>query len=286
MPIRIYDKTSAGRRFSSVNLNSEVTKNAPEKSLLRPLPKSGGRNHSGKITMRGRGGGAKRMLRVIDFKRIDRDGVEGTVVGIEYDPNRTSHIALIKYTDGVKRYIIAPIGLKPNDTIVATTKTAADPKVGNNMPLKFIPTGLAVHNIELIPGRGGQMCRSAGNYARLLNKEGDYATLMLPSGEQRMVHINCRATIGEVGNPDMQNVRWGKAGRMRYLGRRPITRGVAKSHNAHPLGGGSGRSKGNRPPCSPSGVLAKGGRTRNKRKHSTKLIIRRRVSKRYGQVSK
>jgi large subunit ribosomal protein L2 len=286
MPIRIYDKTSAGRRFSSVNLNTEVTKKDPEKSLLRPLKKSGGRNHSGKITVRGRGGGAKRNYRVIDFRRLDREGLEAVVVGVEYDPNRTAHIALLKYSDGVKRYIIAPMGIKPGDKLVSTTDVASEPKVGNAMPLKFIPTGLAVHCVELKPGKGGQMCRSAGNYARLTNKEGDYATLVLPSGEQRMVHINCRATIGEIGNIDMQNVRWGKAGRMRHLGKRPITRGVAKSHNAHPLGGGSGRSKGNRPPCSPSGVLAKGGRTRDKRKHSTKLIIRRRMSTRYGQVSK
>ncbi|MBY0307965.1 MAG: 50S ribosomal protein L2, partial [Phycisphaerales bacterium] len=201
------------------------------------------------------------------------------------DPNRTAHIALVEYTDGVKRYILAPIGLKPGTMIVASAE-AVEPKVGNSMALKHIPTGLAVHCVELQPGKGGQICRSAGNYARLTNKEGDYATLVLPSGEQRMVSVNCRATIGEVGNPDMQNVRWGKAGRMRHLGRRPITRGVAKSHNAHPLGGGSGRSKGNRPPVSPSGVLAKGGRTRNKRKHSTKMIIRRRVSTRYGVVSK
>lgn len=285
MPIRIYDKTSAGRRFSSVNLNTEVTKKKPEGSLLRALPKSGGRNHSGKITVRGRGGGAKRRYRVIDFRRADRDGIMGKVVGIEYDPNRTAHIALIEYTDGVKRYILAPVGLKTGATIVASTQ-AVEPKVGNSMLLKHIPTGLAVHCVEIVQGKGGQICRSAGNYARLTNKEGDYATLVFPSGEQRMVSVNCRATIGEVGNVDMQNVRWGKAGRMRHLGRRPITRGVAKSHNAHPLGGGSGRSKGNRPPCSPSGVLAKGGRTRNKRKHSTKLIIRRRVSTRYGVVSK
>lgn len=286
MPIRIYDKTSAGRRFSSVNLNSEVTKFSPEKSLLRPLTKSGGRNHSGKITMRGRGGGAKRNYRMIDFRRMDRDGVVGKVVGVEYDPNRSGHIALIQYTDGVKRYIMAPVGMKPGDTVESSGAVAVDPKVGNNMPLKFIPTGLAVHCVELVPGRGGQICRSAGMYARLLNKEGKYATIMLPSGEQRMVHIECRATIGEVGNPDNAQVRYGKAGRMRHLGKRPITRGVAKSHNAHPLGGGSGRSKGNRPPCGPTGVLAKGGRTRNKKKHSTKLIIRRRVSTRYGQVSK
>ncbi|MGD9689398.1 MAG: 50S ribosomal protein L2 [Phycisphaerales bacterium] len=286
MGIRIYDKTSAGRRFSSVVTNEEVTKFSPERSLTTPLPKSGGRNHSGKITMRGRGGGAKRLYRQIDFKRLDRDGVVGKVIGIEYDPNRTSHIALIEYTDKIRRYIIAPVGLKTGDTIVSSATTAVDPKVGNCMPLKLIPTGLSIHCVELKPGRGAQMCRSAGMYARLSNKEGNYATLILPSGETRMVHVDCRATIGEVGNTEQVNVRWGKAGRMRHLGRRPITRGVAKSHNAHPLGGGSGRSKGNRPPCGPTGVLAKGGRTRNKRKHSTKMIIRRRVSTRYGVVSK
>ncbi|MBA4027666.1 MAG: 50S ribosomal protein L2 [Planctomyces sp.] len=286
MPIRIYNKTSAGRRFASVNLHAEVTKSKPEKSLLRPLPKSGGRNHSGKITVRGRGGGAKRRYRVIDFKRYDRDGQPGTVVGIEYDPNRTCHIALVRYPDNVKRYIIAPLGLKPGDTVRSGDSGNLDPDVGNSMPLRHIPTGLAVHVVEMVPGKGGQLCRSAGMYARLLNKEGRYATLLLPSGEQRMVHIDCRATIGEVGNADHQNVRLGKAGKTRHLGRRPITRGVAKSHNAHPLGGGSGRSKGNRPPVSPSGVLAKGGRTRDKKKHSTKLIIRRRVSTRYGVVSK
>jgi large subunit ribosomal protein L2 len=284
MPIRIYDKTSAGRRFSSVNLNSEVTKTTPEKSLLKPLGKTGGRNNSGKVTSRGRGGGAKRRYRVIDFKRVDRDGQEAIVVGIEYDPNRTCHIALIQFADKSKRYILAPKGLTAGDKIVSHTTEAVEPKVGNSMPLKYIPTGLAIHSVELRPGKGAQICRSAGMYAQLMNKEGAFATIMLPSGEQRMVPVECRATIGEVGNADQQNVRWGKAGRMRHLGRRPITRGVAKSHNAHPLGGGSGRSKGNRPPCGPSGVLSKGGRTRNRRKHSTKLIIRRRVSKRYGQV--
>lgn len=286
MPIRIYDKTSAGRRFSSVNLNAEVTKHAPHKPLLSPLPKKGGRNHSGKIVSRGRGGGAKRMYRQVDFRRADRDGVVGTVVGIEYDPNRTAHVALVKYADGVTRYILAPVGLKAGATIRSSATEAVDPSVGNNMPIRLIPTGLSLHCIEMVPGKGGQLCRSAGMYARLANKEGKYATLVLPSGETRMVHVDCRATIGEVGNTDQVNVRWGKAGRMRHLGRRPITRGVAKSHNAHPLGGGSGRSKGNRPPCGPTGVLAKGGRTRNKRKHSTKLIIRRRVSSRYGIVSK
>lgn len=286
MGIRIYDKTSAGRRFSSVVTNEEVTKFSPERSLTTPLPKKGGRNHSGKITMRGRGGGAKRLYRKIDFKRADRDGIKGKVIGIEYDPNRTCHIALIEYTDKVLRYVIAPVDLKVGDTIESSCSAAVDPKVGNNMPLKLIPTGLSVHCVELVPGKGAQMCRSAGMSARLTNKEGHYATLILPSGETRMVHVDCRATIGVVGNVEQINVRWGKAGRMRHLGRRPITRGVAKSHNAHPLGGGSGRSKGNRPPCGPTGVLAKGGRTRNKRKHSTKLIIRRRVSTRYGVVSK
>jgi large subunit ribosomal protein L2 len=284
MPIRIYDKTSAGRRFSSVNLNTEVTKKEPEKSLTKALGKSGGRNHHGKITMRGRGGGAKRLYRVIDFRRMDRDGISATVTAIEYDPNRTSHIALLTYSDKVKRYIIAPKGLKVGEVIISSGKEAVEPKVGNAMPLKFIPTGLAVHCVELQPGKGGQLCRGAGMYARLTNKEGQYATLVLPSGEVRRIHIDCRATIGEVGNADQQNVRWGKAGRMRHLGRRPITRGMAKSHNAHPLGGGSGRSKGNRPPCGPTGVLAKGGRTRNPRRASSKMIIRRRVSTRYGEV--
>ncbi|MFN7375722.1 MAG: 50S ribosomal protein L2 [bacterium] len=284
MPIRIYKKTSAGRRFSSVNLNTEVTKKEPEKSLTRALTKSAGRNHHGKITTRGRGGGAKRLYRVIDFRRLDRDGIVGTVTSIEYDPNRTAHIALVQYADKVKRYILAPLGLKVGEEIVTSSTEAVEPKVGNAMSLKFIPTGLSVHCVELQPGKGGQLCRGAGMYARLTNKEGHYATLVLPSGEQRRVHIDCRATIGQVGNADQQNVRWGKAGRMRHLGRRPITRGMAKSHNAHPLGGGSGRSKGNRPPCGPTGVLAKGGRTRNPRKASSKLIIRRRVSQRYGQV--
>lgn len=286
MPLRIYDKTSAGRRFSSVNLHTEVTKTKPEGSLLRPLPKSGGRNHTGIITTRGRGGGAKQRYRLIDFKRSDREMIEGKVIGVEYDPNRSCHIALVEYTDGVKRYIPHPRALKVGDTIVTSSKQAVDPKPGNCMPLRFIPTGLSVHCVEMTPGRGGQMCRSAGMYATLSNREGNYATLVLPSGEVRMVHVDCKATIGELGNADHANIRWGKAGRMRHKGRRPITRGVAKSHNAHPLGGGSGRSKGNRPPCGPTGVLAKGGRTRDKKKHSTKLIIRRRISTRYGEVSK
>lgn len=283
MPLKFYKPTSAGRRFASVNAHAEVTKTSPEKTLLRPLPKSSGRNHHGKITVRGRGGGAKRMYRAIDFKRTDRDGISATVIGIEYDPNRSAHIALLQYADGAKRYIIAPAGLTDGAKLESSGVGPVDPKVGNNMRLRDIPTGLDVHCIELQPGRGAQLCRSAATYARLMNKEGDYATVQIPSGELRMVHIDCRATIGQVGNPDHSNRRLGKAGLNRHLGVRPITRGVAKSHNAHPLGGGSGRSKGNRPPVGPTGVEAKGGDTRNPKKHSSKLIIRRRVSKRYGQ---
>lgn len=286
MPIRIYNPTSAGRRNASVNTHAEVTKKRPEKSLLRPQVKSGGRNHSGKVTMRGIGGGAKRMYRLIDFKRMDRDGVEATVIGIEYDPNRSSHIALLQYPDGVKRYIPAPMGLMVGTKLQSSGTGPVEPSPGNNMRVRDIPTGLSVHCVELTPGRGAQLCRSAGVYARLTNKEGGYVTLVLPSGEQRRVHADCRATIGEVGNSDHANRMLGKAGMSRHLGIRPITRGVAKSHNAHPLGGGSGRSKGNRPPCGPTGVESKGGATRNRKKASTKLIIRRRVSKRYGQLSK
>ncbi len=282
MAIRILKPTSAGRRNASVNTNAEVTKKRPEKSLLAPLPKTGGRNHSGKITSRGRGGGVKHMLRLIDFKRKDRAGIVGTVTGIEYDPSRSSHIALITYADGVKRYIPSPNGLKDGQTVICSFTTPVEPTVGNCMALRFIPTGLDVHCVELNPGRGAQMCRSAGVYARLTNKEGDYATLTLPSGEVRRVPIDCVATIGQVGNSDHRLRILGKAGLTRLLGRRPITRGVAKSHAAHPLGGGSGRSKGNRPPCGPTGVLSKGGNTRNRKKPSTQLIVRRRATARHG----
>ncbi|MBX3352248.1 MAG: 50S ribosomal protein L2 [Phycisphaeraceae bacterium] len=284
MPIRVYNPTSPGRRNSSVNLHVEVTKKKPEKSLLAPKPKTGGRNSRGIITSRGRGGGHKQMYRKIDFKRADRAGVPGKVVGIEYDPNRTCHIALIEYADGVKRYILAPVGVKDGDTIIYDTK-AVEPKPGNAMPLKFIPTGLNVHCIELFPGKGGQMCRSAGMYARLTNREAGMATLVLPSGEIRQVSVDCLATIGQVGNTDHQNVRWGKAGRSRYKGIRPITRAIVRNHNDHPLGGGEGKSKTGRPPVSPSGVFAKGGPTRDKKKASNKLIIRRRRSRRYGQLT-
>ncbi|MBK7404474.1 MAG: 50S ribosomal protein L2 [Phycisphaerales bacterium] len=284
MPIRIYKPTSAGRRNASVNQHAEVTKSKPEKSLLRPLNKKGGRNNEGKITVRGRGGGVKRMYRVIDFKRRDREGIQGKVVAIEYDPNRTCHIALIEYTDGAKRYIPAPQGLKVGSVIECSREHPVEPDAGNMMQLRFIPTGLDLHCIELQPGRGAQMCRSAGVSAKLSNKEGRYATLVLPSGETRRVLLECLATIGTVGNADHQNRRLGKAGISRLLGRRPITRGVAKSHHSHPLGGGEGRSKSGRPPCGPAGTPSKGGPTRDRKKASSKLIIRRRYSKRYGQL--
>jgi len=280
MPIRIYKPTSPGRRNASVNIRTEVTKHSPEKSLLRPIKKTGGRNHTGKITVQHRGGGHKRRYRVIDFKRNKFD-IEGTVVGIEYDPNRTCNIALVEYADGEKRYILAPIGLTDGSKVIAGSERV-EPEVGNSMKIKNIPSGLNLHNIEMIPGKGGQMCRSAGTTARLMNKEGKWATLILPSGEIRQVSLECRATIGQVGNTDHQNVRLGKAGRKRWLGIRPTTRGMAMSHHAHPLGGGEGRSKGGRPPESASGVYSKGGPTRPKRKASNRRIIRRRRSKRYG----
>lgn len=283
MPIRQYKPTSAGRRNASVNMHAEVTKDRPHKSLLVPLPRKSGRNNQGKVTMRGRGGGVKRMYRKIDFKRWDRNGIEGKVVGIEYDPNRTSHIALVEYTDGEMRYILAPAGIQVGETIIADNK-AVEPKVGNCMPIHDIPTGLDIHCVELEPGRGAKMCRSAGMYARLTNKEGAWATLVLPSGEIRRVRTDCRATIGQVGNADQVQRWYGKAGIPRLLGRRPKTRGMAKHHGAHPLGGGSGRSKGNRPPVGPTGVPSKGGSTRNRKKYSETLIIRRRKSVRYGQL--
>ena len=279
MGVKVYNPTSAGRRKSSVNDYVEITKPKPEKSLLSPLKKSGGRNHSGKITSRFRGGGNKRRYRQIDFKRR-KDDCPAEVVGIEYDPNRSCHIALLAYGDGEKRYILAPLGLQPGETVESGQKV--EPKVGNCMPLASVPVGFDVHNVELMAGQGGKMVRSAGAVARLVAREGVWATLTLPSGEMRQVRVECRATIGQIGNVDHQNVRLGKAGRRRHLGRRPHVRGVAMNPVAHPLGGGEGRSGGGRHPCSPWGKLAKGGRTRNPRKISNKRILRRRRSVRYG----
>ncbi len=282
MAIRIYKKTSAGRRNASVNLYSEVTKFKPQKSLLVAKPKSGGRNHHGVITQHHIGGGAKQRYRIIDFSR-NRLDEPAKVIGIEYDPNRSANIALLEYADGERRYILAPIGIRDGEMLVSG-KNAVEPKAGNAMPLRAIPAGLEVHNIELTPRAGGKLCRSAGMSARLTNKEGGWATLVFPSGEIRQVSVECRATIGQVGNLDHANIKLGKAGRARHLGIRPTTRGMAMTHDKHPMGGGSGRSKGNRPPASRTGVLAKGGKTRKPDKPSNKRIIRRRYSVRFGQL--
>ncbi|MHC4416054.1 MAG: 50S ribosomal protein L2 [Planctomycetota bacterium] len=282
MAIRIYKPTTSARRRASVNLHSEVTKRGPEKSLLRPLARTGGRNSQAKITVRGRGGGHKRRYRLIDFRRT-KDDLAATVVGIEYDPNRTCHIALLQYPDGTRRYILAPQGLTDGAAVVSSADQV-EPKPGNCMPLKHIPTGLAVHNIEFEPGKGGALCRTAGTGARLTNKEGRWATLVLPSGEIRQVSVRCRATVGQLGNSDHQNIKLGKAGRNRWRGRKPKVRGVAKDHACHPLGGGEGRSKGGREPASTSGTKSKGGRTRPRSKWSDVRILRRRKSKRYGQL--
>ena len=281
MTIQIYKRTSNGRRNSSVNKHSEVTSSSPEKSLLRPLKKHGGRNHSGKITCRHRGGGNKRKYRLIDFKR-NKDGLAGEIKTIEYDPNRTCHIALVQYEDGEKRYILAPVGLKVGQKIYSGD--SVEPRVGNSLPLSKIPMGMEIHNIEMTPGKGGQLVRGAGNAGRVAAREAGMATLILPSGEMRMVSARCRATIGQVGNVEHQGVRVGKAGRKRHMGRRPHVRGSAMNPVAHPMGGGEGRRSGGRHPVSPTGKLAKGGKTRRRRKQSNKLILRRRRNKRAGQL--
>ena len=281
MGIKVYKRTSPGRRNSSVNTRDAVTTSTPEKSLLRPLKSHGGRNHHGKITARHRGGGHKRRYRVIDFKR-QKDGMAATVKTIERDPNRTCNIALVEYEDGEKHYILAPVGLKVDAKVYSGPE--AEPRVGNCLPLSRIPLGLEVHNIEMNPGQGGKMVRTAGGSARVAARDGQWAHLILPSGEMRVVQAACRATIGQVGNAEHQGVRWGKAGRKRHLGRRPHVRGSAMNPVAHPMGGGEGRRAGGRHPVSPTGKLAKGGKTRKKRKRSNKLILRRRRNVRNGQL--
>lgn len=283
MGIRVYKPTTPGRRNASVSDFSELTdKNKkPEKSLTEPLKKTGGRNNQGVITVRHRGGGHKRKYRIIDFRRNDRDGQVAEVTHIEYDPNRSARIALIVYPDGQKRYIIAPAGLTAGMSV--NSGPDAEPKLGNCLPLSRIPTGVSIHNIEMQPGGGAKLCRSAGVSATLTAREGSWAQITLPSGEVRRVPAACRATIGEVGNADHMNIRLGKAGRSRWLGRRPRVRGIAMNPVDHPMGGGEGRSKGHTPQ-SPTGVPAKGGRTRRRRKPSNKAIIRRRTSVRYGQL--
>jgi large subunit ribosomal protein L2 len=272
MGIREYKPTSPGRRFMSVLTFEEITKKEPEKSLLAPLKKTGGRNNLGRITTRHIGGGHKRRYRIIDFKR-DKLDIPGKVHSIEYDPNRSANIALIHYADGEKRYIIAPLNLKVGDTIVSSKRPDTEIKDGNALPLRFIPVGTLIHNVELKPGKGGQIARSAGSYAQLLAKEGDYGQVRLPSGGIRLIHLNCMATIGQVGNIDHENVTIGKAGRSRWLGIRPTVRGTAMNPVDHPHGGGEGRSKGGRHPCSPWGQLTKGLKTR-RNKRTDKFIIK------------
>jgi large subunit ribosomal protein L2 len=271
MGIRRYKPTTAGRRGASVSDFAEITRDHPEKSLIRPLHNKGGRNVTGRITTRHQGGGHKRAYRVIDFRRHDKDGVPAKVAHIEYDPNRSARIALLHYIDGEKRYIIAPERLGQGDAIEAGPK--ADIKPGNNLPLRNIPTGTVIHAIELRPGGGAKIARSAGARVQLVAKDGPYAQLRMPSGEIRNVDVRCRATIGEVGNADHSNINWGKAGRNRWRGKRPSVRGVAMNPVDHPHGGGEGKTSGGRHPVNPAGTPE--GRTRG-RKESDRMIVRRR----------
>ena len=274
MGIKTYRPYTPSRRHMTGSDFAEVTKTTPEKSLLASKSRTAGRNNQGKITVRHRGGGAKRKYRIIDFKRR-KDGIPATVIGIEYDPNRTANIALICYADGQKSYILAPYGLKVGDTLM--NGETAEVRLGNCLPLANIPVGSSIHNIELYPGKGGQLVRSAGNSAQLMAKEGKYATLRLPSGEMRMVPIGCRATIGQVGNIDHELINIGKAGRKRHMGIRPTVRGSVMNPNDHPHGGGEGKCGiGRSGPCTPWGKPALGLKTRKKNKQSNKLIVRRR----------
>ena len=280
MGIRKYNPVTPGRRGATVSDFAELTPGAkPEKSLLRPKRRSSGRNNQGKITARHRGGGHKRAYRMIDFRR-NKDGVPAKVDSIQYDPNRSARIALLNYVDGEKRYIVAPHGLKAGDTVMSGDE--APPTVGNCLPLSKIPLGMAIHNIELAAGRGGTLCRSAGTSATLMAREAGWAQISLPSGEIRRIPSACRATIGSSSNPDNDAIVFGKAGRRRWLGRRPHVRGTAMNPFDHPHGGGEGRTKGGRHPVSPQGKSAKGGMTRQRRKASNQAIVRRRRSRRYG----
>ncbi len=277
MGIKVYKPTSPGRRFQVGSTFEELTRSKPEKSQLRPLSKSGGRNSMGRITCRHRGGGHKRRYRLIDFKR-DKPNIPAKVASIEYDPNRSARIALLHYNDGEKRYIIAPQELNLGDTVISGEKTEIRP--GNALPLRNIPLGTLVHNVELKPKKGAQLIRSAGAYGQLMAKEGNYAQIKFPSNEVRMVLLDCHATVGQVSNPDHENITLGKAGKTRWLGRRPKVRGVAMNPVDHPLGGGEGKSSGGRHPVTPWGVPTKGFKTRNKNKPSNKHIIRRGSKKR------
>jgi large subunit ribosomal protein L2 len=276
MAIRKYKPTTPGRRGSSVSDFAEITRSTPEKSLLRPINKTGGRNNSGKISTRHRGGGHKRRYRVIDFRRHDKDGVPAKVAHIEYDPNRTANIALLHYADGEKRYILAPKGIKQGDVI--ENGPEADIKPGNSLELRHIPVGTTVHAVELKPGGGAALGRSAGASIQLLAREGKYAHLRMPSGEIRLVQVSCRASIGEVGNAEQGNINWGKAGRMRWKGWRPTVRGVVMNPVDHPHGGGEGRTSGGRHPVNPQGKPE--GRTRKRNHPNDRLIVRRRNANR------
>ena len=275
MAVKRLKPDTPSRRYMSVSTFDEITKSNPERSLTVALRKTGGRNNQGRITSRRRGGGHKRRYRIIDFKRNKFDS-KGLIESIEYDPNRSSRIALIKYEDGEKRYILAPDGIKVGDKVISSNKEAVPFKTGNSMPLIFIPDGMLVHNIELKIGKGGQMSRSAGTYARIMAKEDYKVTLKLPSGEMRLVDGKCMATVGTVGNKSHENIIIGKAGRSRWLGRRPKVRGVAMNPVDHPHGGGEGKTSGGRHPVSPWGTPAKGYKTRKKNKPSNKFIIKRR----------
>ena len=275
MAVKRIKPTSPGRRFQEYSTFEEITRTEPEKGLLRVLKKKGGRNNNGRITCRHRGGGHRRHYRVIDFKR-DKIGIPAKVAAIEYDPNRNARIALLHYVDGEKRYILAPVNLSVGDDILSGPE--ADIKPGNSLPIRNIPLGTFIHNIELKVGKGGQIVRSAGTFAQLMAKEDRYAQVKLPSGEVRMVLLTCQATIGQVGNVVSENVALGKAGRKRWLGKRPQVRGVAMNPVDHPMGGGEGRSSGGRHPCTPWGVPTKGYRTRNN-KRTDRFIVKRRTKK-------
>jgi large subunit ribosomal protein L2 len=275
MGLKSFKPTSAARRFYTVSDFADITKSTPERSLLEHQHSTGGRNNNGRITSRFRGGGHKQRYRVIDFRR-EKIGVPARVAAVEYDPNRTARIALLNYVDGEKRYILCPDGLKVGDQIVSSRN--ADIKPGNSLPLRAIPLGTSIHNLELKIGKGGQLCRSAGVAAQLMAKEGAWGQVRLPSGEVRLVHLDCRATIGQVSNIDHQNISLGKAGRTRWLGVRPHNRGVTMNPVDHPMGGGEGRTSGGRHPCSPWGQLAKGLKTRNN-KRTDGMIIKRRGQK-------
>ena len=272
MAVKRVKPTSPGRRFQVYSAYDDVTKKSPDKGLTKKIKKTGGRNSNGRITCRHRGGGHRRKYRIIDFKR-DKDGIPAKVAAIEYDPNRSARIALLHYTDGEKRYIIAPLKLKVGDVVMSGED--ADIKPGNTLPLTKIPLGTQIHNIEMKMGKGGQLVRTAGSFAQLVAKEGKYAQIKLPSGEVRMILVQCKATIGQLGNVEHENIDLGKAGRKRWMGRRPKVRGVAMNPVDHPMGGGEGRSSGGRHPCSPWGIPSKGFRTR-KNRATDRFIIKRR----------